>query len=765
MKHKSAKILIVFLGLLFGIWNCQSTASLTEQKKQLWQAFSLYEYSFHPTSDHLLSWYFELQNLEHRNQILQEIDKQLFSPPLIMAHRDTSILFNLLARTFDLNNRLIQQLDQSSIKDQLHILNQAALVLARLAWLQRFNFQNAYQTLLKDWQALQPAVLKIGATLKDYELQETTPSLEQSWERVKLLFWAQPWATQSHSFQIPVWLFVLFVFFNVFLAILWLTYRKRLQQIWQNIQKFTEAPTLSPPPRTLNQLSKQIQEGLRQLKQQQVELSQQKLQLQGKLQTQERQFALLEEELQQLKNLHSIFWQQLPVALAFVSDTGRLQKVNPIFCQWFRLNPQELLDRQFTALFAPENQKMVLPFLDKTTNGSTVSNEHKLQLWHGQTVWWKISAFPSSNTQRLIVIEDFTRWIRKLHELSQREKHFRLLFNQANDPVFVNQLTSDNRFGRFIEVNKKAIETYLYSREEFDYLNPLTLIPPEHLKKHEEITQRLIKEKHVIYEIEYFRKDKRRIPVEINAHLFEYRNQPTVLSIVRDVSERKRAQEALKRFGLQLRSLASRLQDIREEERTMIAREIHDELGQLLTVLKIEISLLCKQFAEKNEQVQLKVSTISDLISQAVLTIQQITSKLRPGILDEVGLVAALEWQTEEFSKHTGIPCKVHFPREEIELDRERATALFRIFQESLTNIARHAQAKRVSVFLKRLEEKVVLEVVDNGLGINRQQIESPQSLGLLGMRERAMVFGGHLEIHGVPGQGTRVKVELPLKE
>ena len=560
---------------------------------------------------------------------------------------------------------------------------------------------------------------------------------------------------------------LLFLFIFFILAKLW-QYRSALSEIYRTLFKYLPESNL-PTPLNSEHFKRQLQnirEALRMLKQQQVETEQKYLQAEGQHRWARQKMAELEQLLGENRFWQDYFWDKTDFAFVIVDAKNKIIKANHAFCQQVHLNPKDVINRPFTTIFAESDRNnFILPAAgtDQTVRQAAV------RLWYGKNVWWKMQfhALPGqgNHPQKLIAIEDITDLMSRISELARREKHFQLLFNKANDPVFVNLLTPDHRFGRIIEVNQKAIDTYLYSREEFEYLNPLTLIPPEHRAYHRVITRRLLEERHVIYEIEYFRKDKRRIPVEINAHLFEYHNQPTVLSIVRDISERRRAQQALKNFSLQLRNLASRLQDIREEERTMIAREIHDELGQLLTVLKIEISLLCRQFEKDNTVVQNKVATISDLINQAVQTTQQITAKLRPGILDEVGLVAALEWQAGEFSKHTNIPCKIYFPDHEIELEKDKATALFRIFQEALTNIARHSQAERVSIFLKNTENKVILEIVDNGLGINRQQIDSPQSLGLLGMRERAMVFGGHLEIDGVAGQGTRVKVEIPLKE
>jgi PAS domain S-box-containing protein len=236
-----------------------------------------------------------------------------------------------------------------------------------------------------------------------------------------------------------------------------------------------------------------------------------------------------------------------------------------------------------------------------------------------------------------------------------------------------------------------------------------------------------------------------------------------ILSIVKDITERKKDEETLKNFTGQLRNLASRLQTIREEERTMVAREIHDELGQVLTVLKIQISLLSNKLREDQQSLKEKISSISRLIDTIVESVQKISSKLRPGILDDLGLISALEWQSQEFQNNTGITCNAFLPKDDLSLDKEKATAIFRIFQESLTNIARHANASNVEVKLLIAENNLELEISDNGKGITGKQIADSKSLGLLGMKERALILGGNVSIEGARDKGTKVKVVMPV--
>jgi signal transduction histidine kinase len=195
----------------------------------------------------------------------------------------------------------------------------------------------------------------------------------------------------------------------------------------------------------------------------------------------------------------------------------------------------------------------------------------------------------------------------------------------------------------------------------------------------------------------------------------------------------------------------------------MIAQEIHDELGQVLTALKIQVSLLANKLNNDQEPLKKKINSLLDMIDASVESVQKISSKLRPGILDELGLIAAIEWQTEEFEKLTNIKCSLVLPKEEVILEKDKSTAIFRIFQEALTNIARHSQSNKAQISLLNHQSNIYLEIQDNGKGISQDQIKDFKSLGIHGMKERAMVFGGQVNIEGIAGKGTIVKVEIPI--
>jgi signal transduction histidine kinase/FixJ family two-component response regulator len=234
-----------------------------------------------------------------------------------------------------------------------------------------------------------------------------------------------------------------------------------------------------------------------------------------------------------------------------------------------------------------------------------------------------------------------------------------------------------------------------------------------------------------------------------------------------DITEHKRAEAEVQASREQMRALARHLQAVREEERTLIAREIHDELGGALTGLKIDVSLLTRAVLKiENETVRTSLLAGMDSMIKftdaTIQTVRRIAMELRPGVLDDLGLVAALEWQLKDFEKRNGIRCEFFPPVEDISLDADLSTALFRIFQEALTNVARHAAATEVRVRLRADADSSTLEMEDNGKGIKKEKILSSKSLGLLGMRERAQIFGGRITVTGTPGIGTKVTVEIP---
>jgi len=249
-------------------------------------------------------------------------------------------------------------------------------------------------------------------------------------------------------------------------------------------------------------------------------------------------------------------------------------------------------------------------------------------------------------------------------------------------------------------------------------------------------------------------------------------HEPSVGAIVnnyRDITERKLTDENLRTSREQLRALSARLQSAREEEGSRIAREIHDELGGALTGLKWDLEGIEKVLSGAGNEgafasVREKIPSMTGLIESTINTVRRISSELRPGVLDDLGLVAAIEWQAQQFQLRTGIPCECLADLDVVDWDRDRAIAMFRILQEILTNVIRHAQATRVVIELQEHHGHVELRVSDNGRGITEEEMRNTHSLGLLGMRERALLAGGEVSVSGEPGRGTTVIARVPVK-
>jgi len=235
--------------------------------------------------------------------------------------------------------------------------------------------------------------------------------------------------------------------------------------------------------------------------------------------------------------------------------------------------------------------------------------------------------------------------------------------------------------------------------------------------------------------------------------------------ILRDVTERVRAEEALRRSREELRDLSLASNSVREQEKSRIARELHDELAQALTALKMDVAWLDEHLpadTKRQADVGAKLIAMQQLLDHTVAATRRISADLRPLILDDLGLVPAAEWLVQNFTQRSGIPCSLDVEPAELELEDPQATALFRILQESLTNVSRHAGASRVEVHIEGTDDSITLGVRDNGGGFTPQDPRKPNSYGLLGLRERVYLLGGEVDVDSMPGKGTEITVHIP---
>ncbi len=329
----------------------------------------------------------------------------------------------------------------------------------------------------------------------------------------------------------------------------------------------------------------------------------------------------------------------------------------------------------------------------------------------------------------------------------QRDMNLKILFIEGAFPAITGFNKSD-----FIE-NK---------------LNWNDLIKPEDIKKYNASLENVKKSPNSEVIIEYRINSHNGTEKWIREKMMNiYNNQLNerfIYGFLYDITERKETEEKLNISSEELRNLALYIESSREEEKKRIAKDIHDELGHALTALKLELMWLIKKKYLRQEVLYERTRKMNELIESTIRKVRSISSELRPSVLDHFGIVAAIEWQAAEFQKRSAVRCKVVVPNHELNLDEKYSTAIFRIFQEILTNIARHSKATRVDVHLEVENNELRLRVSDNGKGIKKENINSRQSFGLIGMYERATALGGKLTISGVSGIGTTVTLTLPLK-
>lgn len=433
---------------------------------------------------------------------------------------------------------------------------------------------------------------------------------------------------------------------------------------------------------------------------------------------------------------------------------------------------EEVLGRPFTSLMPyfvpPDRVHESRALWNRVKKGEIIDNFETVRLRkNGDPFHVALTLVPTKNPVGkvvgvVVVGRDITRQRQAEEILRRNEAKFRALAEtvEAGILMYVFEVK-----WRCLYANPKAQSLTGYSENEIVSRDFADLVHPRFRKFAERHILRRRVEKNPPFqaEIGFLTRSGETRWLLVAAKTFIFAREPTVLITAFDVTKRREAERQLEISHRKLQQLSRHQESVREQERTRIAREIHDELGQLLTGMKIDLSWLSHGSPKNAKDLRGRLRSATQLVDSAIETVRKIAAELRPSILDDLGLIVAIEWQIEQFQKRTGILCTRTLPEDGLLLSGKKATAIFRIFQETLTNIARHAKATRVDIKLVQDNKYLLLEIRDNGKGIEASDLARPK-FGLLNIRERSEGLGGKAEISSLPGRGTTVAVRIPCK-
>jgi PAS domain S-box-containing protein len=451
---------------------------------------------------------------------------------------------------------------------------------------------------------------------------------------------------------------------------------------------------------------------------------------------------------------------------------GTLTFANPNYCRYHDLSPEQMIGRSLFAALSEENQRIGVQVLRSLNMESptwegvfTVAGTDGRPQWH----WWSARALMDSEG-RVKEIQAVGRDItdQKLAETALRdsEERYRILIERANDGILLLQ------DGVFVSSNPSAAKMLGMEPEEVIGLRPEQISPPYQPdgSTSAEKANRLIHESITgdtrVFEWIHLRRDGSQAVIEVSLTRIELQAKPVLLCFWRDITLRKEAERELLLSRSRLRALAERLDRVREEERLNLSREIHDGLGQSLTALKIDLSYLRRlrpQSKGNAKEVEEAMDSMGALVEQLISQTRHLAWEMRPGMLDQLGLADALRQHAHDITRRNDLQLTDRIEDIPLNLDPRTALALYRIAQEAMTNVLRHARARNMRVSLRQRNLHVFLEIADDGVGIPRQDEEQISSMGLISMRERAELLGGSIDVRQAKTGGTLVTVSVPV--
>lgn len=457
-----------------------------------------------------------------------------------------------------------------------------------------------------------------------------------------------------------------------------------------------------------------------------------------------------------------------PDGIIIINDKRKIMLVNNRVKELFGYDKDELIDQPIEMLIPeasrPKHEKHHNTYFD---NPQVREMGVGLELFalkkDGSTFPVEISLSPITSEEGILVAAS----VREITERTKAEQQIRRerdLSDKLIDSLPGVFYFYDDK-GKFIRWNRQFEVVTGYSGKEISEMHPSDFFEGAEKDYIIERISKVFTEGTSDAEAHFISKDNKRIPYYFKATSMMYEGKLCLLGTGIDITERKLAEKQVMETAEQLRELTAHLQSVQEEERTTIAREIHDELGQQLTVLKMDIAWLNKKIKTDDTVVNEKFSEALSSVDETIRSVRRIATSLRPSLLDDLGLTAAIEWQVQEFEKRTGIIISFidnltpSVPAKSISIE------IFRILQESLTNIARHAKAQHVKIILEKEEDKLLFSVQDDGAGFDEQAVKEKKTLGLIGIKERVLLLGGNCIIESLPKKGTTVRVVIPFNE
>lgn len=459
-----------------------------------------------------------------------------------------------------------------------------------------------------------------------------------------------------------------------------------------------------------------------------------------------------------------------PVGIFETDANGLTTYVNETWLQYTGMHFEEAMgDGWLDAVYPEDREWLQKGWHSKTQMKSESFSEYRLIDKQGRQRWVNGRAVPVFSETGAVsgyigIILDVTERKTSEERIMNSEESKRLILSSALDAIVIIDSTSKITFW-----NPQAEKIFGWTAEEVIGKTLMeTIIPTEYENAHRQGMQHYLQSGkgpilNRLIEVTACNKAGLLFPIELSILPVKQETGRSFCAFIRNITERKQAESSLKESSEQLRELSRHLQKVREEERTKIAREIHDELGQQLTGLKMDIAWLMKKTGMDNTVIKSKFDDTLSLVDNTVRSIRRIATELRPSVIDDLGLNASLEWQVAEFGKRMDSEIKYENSFDDTNINPDISIGLFRVLQESLTNIAKHSAAKKIKINIRQINDAVQLTVEDDGIGFDTKAKKDQLTFGLIGIKERTNMLDGECTVFSEPATGTKIEVTIPL--